>query len=188
MANRGMSAEVLAEIAKGNVKTCLLVEFYFDSGTDYVAMCGVPITWGGNTYQPGHMLTISPVEESLEARVGTVNFEVTGVPISRVAQAMTEEWVDRRVVIRRALIDADMTVIADPVELFDGLFSSEPTIVEDYFASTATVKWQAASHWADFERVAGRRTNNEDQQTYFPADKGFEFATANIDEIRWGKE
>jgi len=41
--------------------------------------------------------------------------------------------------------------------------------------------------WSDFERTAGRRTNDNDQQVYYPGDRGFQFADDALKDIKWGR-
>ena len=43
------------------------------------------------------------------------------------------------------------------------------------------------SHWADFEKKSGRKTNNTSQQRFFSADKGMEFSSENVLDIKWGR-
>ena len=45
-----------------------------------------------------------------------------------------------------------------------------------------------ASHWADFSKVEGRKTNTGSQQIFFPTDKGMEFAGLTVQDILWGKK
>ena len=53
------------------------------------------------------------------------------------------------------------------------------------------LKVSVSSHWADFDRVSGRRTNHNEQQRYLSSgetDKGFEFASSTVKDIKWGRE
>jgi hypothetical protein len=52
---------------------------------------------------------------------------------------------------------------------------------------TSIIDLACASHWADFERKAGRLTNINSQQYFFPADTGFRYAANSIKDIKWGK-
>ena len=80
--------------------------------------------------------------------------------------------------------DAD-AVVGDPILIFDGIltgYSIEDTEEE----SKVTV--QMASHWKDFEKENGRRTNHNSQQLYFAGDEGFEFAPKSIKDLKWGRK
>lgn len=185
MAGRGMSAAMLAEIVKQQLRLFHLVEMYF-STAGYLTTSSRNIVWSGNTYSAlGNLLSFGEVEESTDIRAGSLNITLSGVNQGNIATALTENFIERRVVIRRGFRDAADQVIIDPVILFDGRIDSW-SLREDVMDGTSTITWQVASHWIDFDRVYGRRTNNEDQQVWFPGDRGFEFA-AQTDDIRWGK-
>lgn len=185
MAGRGMSAAMLTEVAKQQLRVLHLLELYF-STTGYLTTARRNIVWAGNTYSAlGNWLSFNEVEESTDIRAGSVNIMLSGVNQANVQSALTENFIERRAVIRRGFLDAGDQVIVDPIIIFDGRIDSW-SLREDAAGGTSEITWQAASHWADFDRVYGRRTNNEDQQVWFPGDRGFEFA-AQTDDIRWGK-
>lgn len=185
MASRGMSTAMLTEIAKQQLRLFHLVEMYFAS-TGYLTTGHRNLVWNGNTYSAlGNLLSFGEIAESADIRAGSINIVLSGVNQANIATALTENFIERRVVIRRGFLNAADHIIVDPVILFDGRIDSWD-LNEDVTSGTSTITWKAASHWVDFERAAGRRTNNEDQQVWFPGDKGFEFAAQN-DEIRWGK-
>jgi hypothetical protein len=52
---------------------------------------------------------------------------------------------------------------------------------------TSNVTITAASHWSDFNKKSGRRTNHNSQQIFFNGDKGFEFAPKIMRDLKWGK-
>jgi hypothetical protein len=43
------------------------------------------------------------------------------------------------------------------------------------------------SHWADFEKKNGRKTNNTSQQRFFSGDVGMDFASQTVQDIKWGR-
>ena len=51
----------------------------------------------------------------------------------------------------------------------------------------ATIDLICTSHFSDFSRVAGRRTNEGSQQRFFPTDRGMEFAGLTVQDILWGR-
>ena len=53
---------------------------------------------------------------------------------------------------------------------------------------SSDVTVSAASHWKDFEKENGRRTNDNSQKIYFPSDEGFEFAAKTIKDLKWGRK
>lgn len=185
MAGRGMTAAMQTEVAQQQLRMFHLLELYF-SVTGYLTTGNRDIVWGGNTYSAlGNWLSFGEVDESADLRAGSVNIGLSGVNQANISTALTENFIERRAVIRRGFFDANNQVIIDPVILFDGRIDSW-SLHEDVDNNTSTITWQAATHWIDFERAAGRRTNHDDQQVWFPGDRGFEFA-AETDDIVWGK-
>jgi hypothetical protein len=50
------------------------------------------------------------------------------------------------------------------------------------------ISLSCTSHFADFSRVSGRKTNQGSQQVYFPTDKGLEFSALTVQDILWGRK
>jgi hypothetical protein len=46
---------------------------------------------------------------------------------------------------------------------------------------------QVVSHWADFDKTNGRKTNNTSQQRFFSADVGMDFSSQTVQDIKWGR-
>jgi hypothetical protein len=82
--------------------------------------------------------------------------------------------------------DDDLAIVADPILIFEGRMDS-PVIDENPDDGSCTVTVSASNAWVDFERLSGRHTNHEEQQIFFPGDKGFEFVSAVTSEITWGR-
>jgi len=53
--------------------------------------------------------------------------------------------------------------------------------------NNSRVNVSIASHWSDFSKVEGRKTNTGSQQLHFPDDLGFEFASQTVQDIKWGR-
>ena len=51
----------------------------------------------------------------------------------------------------------------------------------------AVISLICTSHFSDFSRIAGRRTNEGSQQRFFSSDRGFEFAGQTVQDIKWGR-
>jgi len=182
-----MTASMLAEIAKEKIRMFHLVEFYFDSGTTYVSMSYKDISWNGNTYlATGSLLKISDISEEVGLKVGAVSIKLSGVNQANIATALSEDYTDRQVKVYRGLLSEGHLVVADPMLLFDGRIDNF-SLSEDIENGTSILTWQVPSHWADFEKRSGRRCNMEDQQLHFPDDKGFDFASEIVKDLKWGR-
>jgi hypothetical protein len=49
------------------------------------------------------------------------------------------------------------------------------------------IELDIASHWSDFEKRSGRKTNSNSQGLHFTGDKGFDFAANIVKDLKWGR-
>ena len=186
MADRGMTSAVLTEIAKSQNQPFHLIEVFFDSGTVYMTDHNTPITWNSNTYLAGgQFITFSDINESNAITVSDIELQLSGVDRTFLVQILSENFMDRSVIIRKGFMNTSQAVIADPIIVYAGKMD-EPTIVESSEGCTVSVK--VANLFVDFLKTTGRYTNDESQKLFFPTDNGFQYAHQIIKEINWGKE
>jgi hypothetical protein len=185
--DRGADADVIAAIEADRNQVVHLFRADFASGTVYATDSYRQLTWGGNTYLAnGHLLSFAGVEESAELQVAQARFALSGVDQSLISVVLVENVIDRRVRVWTAFLDIDDAIIGEPVLIFDGRMDA-PSIDEDPQGGTCTVSISASNQFADFNRRAGRRTNDSEQQTLFPGDRGFEYVSALTRSITWGR-
>ena len=82
------------------------------------------------------------------------------------------------------MLDDNGALIADPFLLYKGAidtFSINETNTE------SLVNLTIVSHWADFNKVSGRKTNNSSQQRFFSTDVGFDFSSQTVLDLKWGR-
>lgn len=187
MADRGASVAVVAQIGAASNKPIHLYEAYFDSGTVYATDAAFPIVFNGNTYLAnGEFLGFDGLSESIEMQSSTIRVQLSGVDGTYVAAALTEDYIDRRMVIRKGFLNTTTgALLVDPFAIFDGKMDA-PVINEDPVAGTCTVTVTASNQWVDFERKAGRHTNDQEQQIHAPGDRFFEFVSEVARTITWG--
>ena len=97
---------------------------------------------------------------------------------------LNENVVNDSVDIFRAFLDDSNAVIADPFLLYKGQieeFSIQETDIESIVALSIV------SHWADFEKKNGRKTNNTSQQRFFSSDVGMDFSSQTVLDLKWGR-
>ena len=87
--------------------------------------------------------------------------------------------------IYRAVFAEGDGIIGEPIIVFDGLITSFSI---DDSREKSVIEVELASHWKDFEKENGRKTNHNSQQIHFPGDKGFEYAAKSIKGIKWGRK
>jgi hypothetical protein len=156
MANRGSTTAFQTEIKKDQSHPLHLIEVYLDSATYYVTDNYRDVVYDSNTYNAlGFFLNFANIEESTEVTASRITLSLSGVDQQYTNLFLTENYVDRRVVIRKAFINTSNALIADPVTIFDGRLDS-PVITEDADTGLATIAVVASNQFVDFEKTPGR--------------------------------
>lgn len=176
----GLTSAQLTELGLAANSFGHLIELRFSGGTLYYTDRPHNVVYGGNTYTAtGNVLGIDEIEESLDMRVQEYEIVLSGVNTANAAAALTGFSLGRVGLIRRALFDANNQAIDAPFIIAQGYIDSY-SLDEDADAGDSALAVTVANHWSDFERTAGRITNNRYQQMFFPGDLGFEF-TGDLD-------
>ena len=185
---RGITSRTIVEVGKSQNQPFHLVDIVFDATPQYVTDAWKNIIWNGHTYTVlGHFIAFSDIEESAELQVASLTAQLSGVDQSVISAVLAEDYIDRPLRIYKGFLDANMAVIADPILIFEGRMDS-PVIEENPDDGSCVVSVSATNAWVDFERLSGRHTNHEEQQIFFPGDKGFEFVSEITQEITWGRK
>ena len=181
---RNVDSATLALLENETFSMCHLVQIDFTSPL-FINDASYPVNYAGETYQPAsHLLEIGSPKESQELRVGSVTISLSGVNQQYVSIFLNQSYINRRVQIYLAILDAAGDVVGDAIKTYDGQIESF-SLSEG--GTNSTISMRVASHWADFERKTGRMTNNNSQQYYFPDDTGMRFAAESIKDIKWGR-
>ena len=141
---------------------------------------------GTNTYlAQGQFLNFSNITESSDIRSGQIDMTFTAVDTTTVALLINNEYLNKRVVIYRAVLDNEYNFTSDDIyTVFDGSIVGYNINESD---DTAAVTITVASQFADFERTNGRKTNTASQQLHFPGDKGMDFSAQIVKDLKWGR-
>jgi hypothetical protein len=133
----------------------------------------------------GQFLGYGRINESADLRVGTLELTFTAVDSTMVAVIFNNVYINKRVVIYRAILDADYSFTDNDVFLtFDGFITGYNINEED---RSATLVLECSSQFADFERTNGRRSNPASQNREFPNDRGMDFSPQIVKDIKWGR-
>jgi len=186
--DRGSTSAFLAEIVKAENQPIHLVSIAFDSGTLYMTDAYKSVTYDGNEYLGvGKFLGFSDIEETADLAVASLNLALSGIDRTYISYYLTEDYIDREVQIHLAFLDSSQALVIDPVLIFEGRMNA-PTINENPESGESTLTVNISNAFVDFERRSGRHTNHEEQQIHFAGDKGFEFASQIVSDIKWGRE
>ena len=182
---RLIDSATIAELAKDDFNLATLIRFDFSSVlylTDWDRdISALSATWNSSP----HFLGVGDVKETSDLRVNTVDITLSGVEQSYVSLFLSQNYIDVPAKIYRAVLDDNDVVIGSPILVFNGVITNYD--IQDY-KSESTVTVQIASHWKDFEKENGRKTNDNSQKIYFPNDEGFEFAAKTIKDLKWGRK
>jgi len=182
---RIINSATLSALESDNFNIATLVQINFSSViriTDW----GRSVTALSNTWaSSANFIGVGDVTESQELRVNDLSLTLSGVDQTYVAIFLSNNYIDVPINIYRAILNDSDAVIGAPILIFDGIMTGYA--IEDT-ENESKVTVDMASHWKDFEKENGRRTNHNSQQLYFAGDKGFEFAPKSIKDLKWGRK
>lgn len=188
---RSLPTGVAAILSSRAFITCELIEFELDTPlyltTAQFDIAAETATSGGvQTYlAQGQFLMYSGVREIDEVRVNNINVTFSGATNTYINIALNDNYLHRPFRIYKVFLNnSNMALLTDPVLIYDGAITGAS--VEES-QSESTVTFQTANEFYDFERQAGRRTNSGSQQAFYPGDRGMEYSTITISDIRWGR-
>lgn len=183
--SRSLHADVLTEIAKDSFTTCLLVEFSLLSTVHRLTDASHDLVYNSNTYSASdYFLDFDSVNESSEVRVGSVSMMLSSIGSTHTNELSSGQYIGKQFLAYRAFLDSSGAIIGDPILIYDGRVDGY-SISDSGDSSTITVS--IASHWSDFGKKSGRKTNPNSQKLHFSSDEGFEFSAMSVTDIKWGR-
>tara|TARA_R110002074_G_scaffold96910_2_gene210447 strand:- start:2841 stop:3395 length:555 start_codon:yes stop_codon:yes gene_type:complete len=182
--SRVIHADVVTELAKNSFTMAHLLKLDFATPV-YLTDAPHDIVHGGITYDAGgHLIGLGAITESSDIKLSSLNLTLSGVNQTYISILLNQAYVDKQVVINRIFLNASATIIGNPVMIYEGRMQAF-SIKDD--KNSSTISLTAASHWADFNKVAGRTTNEESQRAAGFNGSGFRFAAKLIKDIKWGR-
>jgi hypothetical protein len=136
----------------------------------------------------GDFIGFSTVSEEFDVKLGKFSIVLSGLTSGMVNNFLSKDFEGSPVSIFRAFLDYQDLHLLGTLPVFDG-YIYNITIQED--AITCTIDISCATLWADFDRTAGRMTDNNSNwrfQSGNTSDKAFN-KTATIGNVtfNWGK-
>ena len=176
---------VLTAVAASNVPYVIFVQLDFVEGTMYFCNAGYNFTWNGHSWiGVGKLGTISELEEGTDLQMYGCTLTLSGLESSLIASCFGTGYAGRPATIWMGLLDSDYQIIPDPIVVFKGIMDTMPIKL----GAEAAIQLTIESKLVNWERPYGRRYNNEDQQSEYSTDKGFEFVAQMVEkEIFWGR-
>jgi hypothetical protein len=139
-----------------------LVELFLPSasgGTMRLNTGGVDLTFNSNTFTAqGDFIGFSKISEDFDVKVGKFTIYLSGLGTGMISKFIGNNVEGSRVKISKAFLDLNtLDIIDNPVLLFDGsIYNIAITETE----RSCQINIDCSTLFADFERTAGRMTNN----------------------------
>jgi hypothetical protein len=144
-----------------------LVSLYLPTGTLNFCTGGFDLEHDGVTYSAqGEFIGFSNVNEDFDVKVGKFTIYLSALTSGILDYFVDQDIEGRRVIVSKAFLQIEpftLDIILAPVLVFDGQISNI-SIVEG--PSTASINVDCVTLFADFERRAGRKTNNGSNHAY----------------------
>ena len=177
--SRGLHSDITTELAKGAYTSIQLVKITLGTVNDpviyYYTDHTSDIDVSGDSYiANGFILSLGVVKEDKKMSTGIMNLVVSAVNQTIISDVLTNGYIHKTVVIKRAYIDsANDLISANAVfTVYDGRIDGM-SIKDSKEISTITFK--VANHWAFFARIHGRRPTKNSMEQFFPNDVGFDW-------------
>ncbi len=175
---------VISALNQSSIKHCLLIDIVVNSSTYYISNAYSPISYNGNTYtQLGNFLGMSEIQDDLKVTNNQISINLSGIPPddgspNYMSVVLNSNIKGSKIRIYRAFFDsASGNYDATQVYLrFDGYISNyslNENWDQDGKLVSNTIGIQCSSIHAIMEKkYTGRRTNDPDQQFWYPGDTG----------------
>lgn len=187
MPGRGLTAEMLVAISADAQEPFHLVELQYSGGTQYLCDARASVEWSGHTWvSDGNLLDVGDIESALSLRVSNLDVVLAG-SLTNIALALGGTWRNRAAIVYRALFALDGRVVVDPAVVYSGEMDSW-SLVEDPTTGSSELTWKLVSEFEDFDRIAGRTTNNDSNRVHYPNEAGFDRAHVVVRDLKWGRK
>ena len=185
---RSLTSAVKTELATDDIRPVHLITLGFSTPVNITdcsfsitsSVSGSSVTYNASDF----ILGISNHTEETDITKSSVNINLSGASTTFISTVLNENVVNDNVDIYRGFLDSSNAIISDPFLLYRGKIESFEIDESD---NSSTVGLSIVSHWADFEKKNGRKTNNTSQQRFFANDVGMDFASQTVQDIKWGR-
>ena len=185
---RSLTSAVKTELATNDIRPVHLITIGFGTPVNITdcsfsltsSVSGSSVTYNASDF----ILGVSNFSEETELSKSSLNLLLSGANTTFISTVLNENVVNDSVDIYRAFLNSSNAIIADPFLLYKGQIE-EFTIQEN--DNESVVNLSIVSHWADFEKKNGRKTNNTSQQRFFANDVGMDFSSETVLDIKWGR-
>ena len=186
---RNLTSSIKTALATNDIRPIHLITIGFSTPIN-ITDCSFPLTSSVSgssiTYNSSdHLLGISDFSEQTDVSKSSITLTLSGADQTFISVVLNENVINDTVTIYRGLLADDNTIVDDPFLLYKGSIENFEIQEKD---TTSTLSFSIVSHWADFDKKNGRKTNNTSQQRFFSTDVGMDFSSETAQDIKWGRE
>jgi hypothetical protein len=185
---RSLTTAIKNELATNDLRPIHLITIGFGTPLNFTD-CSFSLTSSVSgssvTYTPSNFIMgISEFTEEVDITKTSLRIGFSGAEQSFISIVLNENVVNDTVTIYRGFLDDSNNIIADPFLLYDGQID---TFEISETQTESNVILNISSHWANFDKKNGRKTNTTSQQRFFSTDVGMEFSSQTVQDIKWGR-
>ena len=185
---RNLTTAVKNQLATNDIRPVHLITIGFGTPVNITdcsfsltsSVSGSSVTYSASDF----ILDISGFDEQTDLTKGTLNLTLSGASQTFISIVLNENVINDSVTIFRGILNSSNALIADPILLYKGTIDGFDINEKN---TESFVNLKVVSHWADFDKVSGRKTNSTSQQRFFSGDVGFDFSSEMVQDIKWGR-
>jgi len=185
---RALTTAVKNELATNEIRPIHLITIGFSTPVN-ITDCSFPITSSVSgssvTYLASDFIMgVSDFTEETDVNLSPISIIISGADQTFISTVLNENVITDSVTIFRGFLNDNNALIADSFLLYKGTIDNFSIGESD---NASSVNLDIVSHWADFEKRSGRKTNNTSQQRFFSTDVGMDFSSQTVQDIKWGR-
>jgi len=186
--SRSLTTAIKNELSQNKIRPVHLITINFDTPVNLTdcsfsltsSVSGSSVTYSASDF----ILGVSNFTEEVDITKSTLNIGLSGADQNFISIVLNEPVINDEVIVYRGLLDNNNALIANPFLLYKGNIENFSIAETD---KNSQVNLTIVSHWADFEKKNGRKTNNTSQQRFFSTDVGMDFSSQTVLDIKWGR-
>ena len=186
---RSLTSSIKTELATNDIRPVHLITIGFGTPVNITdcsfsltsSVSGSSVTYVASDFIMG----VSDFTEETDVNLSPISLTLSGADQTFISTVLNENIITDTVTIFRGFLDDNSALIADPFLLYKGTIDNFAIQETD---TASSVSLDIVSHWADFEKKSGRKTNNTSQQRFFSTDVGMDFSSQTVLDIKWGRK
>jgi len=185
---RSLTSSIKTELATNDIRPVHLITIGFGTPVNITdcsfsltsSVSGSSVTYVASDFIMG----VSDFTEETDVNLSPISISLSGADQTFISTVLNENIITDTVTIFRGFLDNNNSLISDPFLLYKGSIDNFSINETD---KSSSVTLDIVSHWADFEKKSGRKTNNTSQQRFFSTDVGMDFSSQTVQDIKWGR-